>query len=53
MHNMYIYPRYSLAEKLLFGSAKLITQLSEWLLRKCLEKIHKFEEAFFDWEPDV
>ena len=53
MHNTFIYPRYSLAEKILFGSVNLITQSSEWLLRKCLEKIDKFEEAFFDWEPDV
>lgn len=51
MHSC-VYPRYTLAEKMLFGSARLFSKSLEWLVEKCFEKIRKFEEAFFDWDLD-
>jgi hypothetical protein len=51
MHT-YFYPRYTLTEKMLLGSAKFLSKSVEWAVMKCFEKIKTFEEAFFDWETD-
>jgi len=51
MHSC-VYPRYTLTEKMLFGSARLFSKSLEWFVKKCFEKIQKFEEAFFDWDME-
>lgn len=51
MHT-YVYPRYTLPEKMIIGFATFLSKSMDWIVRKCLEKMKKFEDAFCDWETD-